>query len=138
MVNFGILTLNCIICANQGFKRFSQYLYVLQHQRQIRLLSINTDFCQILSLVGSSLSLCRFRETLRGFEIYHQKLIVQFLSIKESIEFSFFKFSQHQLVSDPSHTPIQSLIGDTVTTTTITAMTQQFCNSTQQNLDRIQ
>ena len=68
-------------------------------QMLIRLLSISITFCQIFSLVCSSLSPYKFRETLCGFEIYYQRLIVKFLSIKESIECAFFKLPRHQVGS---------------------------------------
>ena len=72
-------------------------------QRQLRLLSINTDFCQILSLVNFSFSPYGLRKTPRGFEVYYQKLIVQLLFNQESIVCAFFRLPRHWSLSLPSH-----------------------------------
>ena len=74
---------------------FSIYMFC-SRQRQIRLLSINTDFYQILSLVDSNFSPFEFRETLRGFKVYYQKLIVQFLFHQESTHNAFLMATKHQ------------------------------------------
>ena len=51
LVNFGILSPNRVIRVLDVF--LSIYMFC-SHQRQIGLLSISTDFCQIISLVDSS------------------------------------------------------------------------------------
>ena len=100
LVKIDISPSNLIISVNQGFRHFlivlgfyflSIYMFC-NCQRQIKLLSIKIQtFCQILSQVDSSLSPCGFREISRGFEVYYQKLIVQFLLHQESIICAFFR-----------------------------------------------
>ena len=93
---FVILSTNRIISVNQDFKHFSQHLYVLQlSEVNQTIFSINTDFCQILSQVDSSLYPCVFRKNLRGFEVYYQKLIVWFLFYQKSILCAFFRLLRH-------------------------------------------
>ena len=43
------------------------------HERQIRLLSINIDFCQFYSLVDSSFITLWIQGTSHGFEVYYLK-----------------------------------------------------------------
>ena len=81
-----------------------------------RLLSINTNFCQIISLVDSSLlflvdswNSLWIHGTPCGLEVYYQKLTVQFLFHQDSIVCAFFKFLRHQLVISATSVGIRSL-----------------------------
>ena len=102
LVNFGILSPNHIISVNQDLRCFSQYLYVLQPlvanwtilNKHRRFVKFSSDRFQFYFPHG-------FRETPRGFEVYYQKLTVQFLFHQESIMCAFFRLPQHQLVSEP-------------------------------------
>ena len=100
LVNFDILSPNCVISANQAFRHFSQYLYVSQSSeanqtiinKQSRFVKFSSSGFQFLSPYG-------FRETPRGFEVYYQKLTVQFLSHRESIVCAFFRLLRHQALT---------------------------------------
>ena len=80
LVNFGILLPNRIINVNQGVRRFSQYLYVLQPLK-VNQIVINKHklFFKFSSGGFQFLSHCGFKRTSRGFKVYYQKLTIQFL-----------------------------------------------------------
>ena len=58
-----------------------------------------------------------------GFEVYYQELIVWFLFYQESIVCVFFRLLRHQLISEPWLTLVWWLTGETITTTTMMAVT---------------
>ena len=93
-VNFSILSPNRVISANQGFYTFiSVFICFVAVRRQIRLLSINTDILSNFLLVNSSFISLWIQGNLRGFEVYYQKLTVQFLFHQESIVCAFLQAS---------------------------------------------
>ena len=55
LVTFGILSPNCVINANYGFKRFAQYLYVLQtSEANQKIINKHRLFVKLFSLVHSN------------------------------------------------------------------------------------
>ena len=98
LVNFGILSPNCIISVNQGFKHFSQYLYALQPSKANQtIINKHRRFVKFFSSGFQFYPPCGFRETPHEFKVYYQKLIVQFLFYQENIVCAFFRLSRHQL-----------------------------------------
>ena len=56
----------------------------------------NLDFCLLFSLVDSKLAITLgIQETPRGFEVYYQKLTVQFLFHKKEYHVCFLQFQQN-------------------------------------------
>ena len=81
---------------NQGFRCFSQYLYVLQPSEvEQRIINKHRILSNSFSSGFQFISLW-IQGNPHGFEIYYQKLIVQFLFHQETIVCSFFRLLRHQ------------------------------------------